>query len=176
MRILPSNSPVLRGVSIPVLPNDIPNSIIFEMENKISSIPGSVGIAAPQLGISQQIIVMKHCGKTLVITNPCIKKFNTTKIISTMEGCLSFPGIFLRVERPLYISVLFLNEKGEQGELSFEGVDASVFLHEYDHLYGVLFIDRGQNRATRREIERKYRVKPLNLKTFEYTGVTGLDG
>lgn len=174
MKLLQSNDPVLRDVSVPVV-GDMPGSIIFEMENRINLFPDVAGIAAPQLGISQQIIVLKYAGKIQVIMNPCIKPFKSTKIVSAVEGCLSFPGVHLRIERPLYVSVSFLNEDGKSEELTFEGIDASVFLHEYDHLYGILFIDRGQNREMRRKIEREYRVKPLIISTFDYVGVTGID-
>ncbi|MCK5399370.1 peptide deformylase, partial [bacterium] len=58
------------------------------------------------------------------------------------EGCLSVPEIFARVERSEKVRVRYYNEKGELKEEDLEGFNARVFLHEYDHLQGLLFIHR----------------------------------
>jgi peptide deformylase len=58
------------------------------------------------------------------------------------EGCLSFPGIFVKIKRPTAIKTRWQNSKGESVEATFEGYECKCFLHELDHLEGIVFKDR----------------------------------
>ena len=70
------------------------------------------------------------------IFNPEIISMSQDHIVMD-EGCLSFPGIFIKVNRPLSIGVRFQNKKGEVREETLTGLSARIFLHEYDHMEGI---------------------------------------
>ena len=99
-----------------------------------------IGLAGPQVGLAKKIAVIEYNGEKYVLINPIIlerKELNTVE-----EGCLSFPGIYEKVESPEYIKVRYYDEKGELFEKEIEGFLACVFSHEIDHLNGKLLIDR----------------------------------
>ena len=105
-----------------------------------------IGIAAPQVGISKQIIVVtlnvnhKKDPKVLVMINPEIIEASST-LSNYEEGCLSLPGAYGRVKRPAKVKIKWQNLDGNWCEKKLEKWDARIFLHEYDHLVGKLFID-----------------------------------
>lgn len=99
-----------------------------------------IGLAGPQVGVAKKIAVIEYKGEKYVLINPVIiEKANFTTV---EEGCLSFPGIYEKVESPEYIKVKYYNENGELIEKEIEGFLACVFSHEIDHLNGKLLIDR----------------------------------
>jgi peptide deformylase len=100
-----------------------------------------VGLAAPQVGILQRIFVIDVFDDygLRVFINPEILEVSGTQIGE--EGCLSVPGEAADVERPNYVKVRALNEKGEEFILEATELLARAILHENDHLNGKLFID-----------------------------------
>lgn len=101
-----------------------------------------VGLAAPQVGILKRIFVIDvYDGEGLrVFINPEI--LETSGAVKDQEGCLSIPEVQGLVERPEYVKVKALNEKGEEFILEAHGLLARAVCHENDHLDGVLFIDK----------------------------------
>lgn len=100
-----------------------------------------VGLAAPQIGISQRFFVVDiRDGKRYVFVNPEIVETSLEKG-PYEEGCLSIPGVYHDVERPLRVTVQARNAEGKLFNLSADGLLARVIQHEYDHLEGKLFID-----------------------------------
>lgn len=100
-----------------------------------------VGLAAPQVGILKRIFVIDvydYYGPRVFI-NPEILEVGGSQIGE--EGCLSVPGVSEDVERPNYVKVKALNEKGEEFILEAEELLARAICHENDHLNGVLFVD-----------------------------------
>lgn len=99
-----------------------------------------IGLAAPQVGVAKRIAVIDFEGAKYTLINPVItEKFGKRK---EDEGCLSFPGIYVRVESPMRIKVEYQNENGEHIKKEIDGFLACVFSHEIDHLNGRLLIDR----------------------------------
>ncbi len=99
-----------------------------------------IGLAGPQVGVAKKIAVIEYDGEKYVLINPDLsEKDNFTTV---EEGCLSFPGIYEKVESPEYIKVKYYNEDGELIEKEIEGFLACVFSHEIDHSNGKLLIDR----------------------------------
>ena len=100
-----------------------------------------VGIAAPQVGILKRIFVIDIYDDTglKVFINPEILEAKGSQIGE--EGCLSLPGKSEEVERPNYVKVKALNEKGEDFILEAEELLARAVCHENDHLDGILYID-----------------------------------
>lgn len=99
-----------------------------------------VGLAAPQVGILRRICVVDIGEGLIELINPVITEKSGSQKGS--EGCLSVPGRFEEVERPMKVTVKAQNRKGENIELKAEGFLARAFCHEIDHLDGKLFIDR----------------------------------
>jgi peptide deformylase len=101
-----------------------------------------VGLAGPQVGLLKRIFVV-HVEKDIprVFINPTII-MTSQDLIKYEEGWLSIPGFYAEVIRPESIRVQAWNERGRPFTLDAEGILARVILHEYDHLEGVLFLDR----------------------------------
>jgi peptide deformylase len=102
-----------------------------------------VGLAAPQLGISQRLLVYRVGPDAPLITlaNPEIEWASDDREGSD-EGCLSIPGVMVDVERPVYVRVRAQDEQGESRSVEASGLEARVIQHEMDHLDGVLILDR----------------------------------
>ncbi len=101
-----------------------------------------VGLAAPQVGIAEQIAVVDIGDDTgqLVLINPVIKKASGSQ--SGPEGCLSFPGLFGEVERPYEVSVTAQDVNGKEFTLKASDFLARAIQHEIDHLHGILFTSK----------------------------------
>ena len=105
-----------------------------------------VGIAANQVGIDQRVFLItlnvgtKKAGKTLAMINPGIIALSDEKI-TMEEGCLSLPKTFGTVSRPQKVVMKWQNVAGNWCEKKFDGWDARIILHEYDHLQGIMFTD-----------------------------------
>jgi peptide deformylase len=105
---------------------------------------GGVGLAAPQIGISNRIIVIsihERGFERLALINPVIMESSPERVASE-EGCLSVPGIEAEVSRPERVVVQGTTKNGRVVEITTTGLLARVLQHEIDHLNGVLFIDR----------------------------------
>lgn len=148
--------PVLRRKAKPVTKFDKElQTLIDDMIETMREAPG-VGLAAPQVNISQQLAVIEYDEdedeeenedtppkpkKLYVIINPEIIKTSEEKVMG-IEGCLSIPGLQGEVERHESIQVKALNRHGSPVKLKVDGWMARIFQHEIDHLNGVLFTDR----------------------------------
>ena len=112
-----------------------------------------VGLAGPQIGVLQRIFVAEipaakgegqeshpQSGKSYVLINPQIVK-SSTELVEGQEGCLSIPGWQGLVERPSWVEVKAQNVEGKKFKIKVDDLLARVFMHEIDHLDGVLFID-----------------------------------
>jgi peptide deformylase len=99
-----------------------------------------IGLAAPQIGISKRIFVMGNPQQSYICVNP--KILSGQGQVKDQEGCLSFPGLWLHVNRYETIQVEYQDILGKQHQREFTGLIARVFQHEYDHLDGVCFVNR----------------------------------
>ncbi len=130
---------VLRGHAKPVLEvADSEKNILSEMR-EIMRLSGGVGLAAPQVGVNKQMIVVDIGQGPVSLVNPrIVKKSGSEKL---EEGCLSLPGVYVTVRRAKRIQVNALNENNEKIVLDASGLFARVIQHEVDHLRGRLIID-----------------------------------
>lgn len=133
-------NPVLRQIAKEVKLNKKTDFLINEMMRAMRKANG-VGLAAPQLGISQRVIVIAPLDyKPTALINPRIVKMEGEQI--GQEGCLSIPGLYGDVKRASYVEVEALDRKGREVTFEMEGMSARVVQHEIDHLEGILFIDK----------------------------------
>ncbi|MDI6778141.1 MAG: peptide deformylase [Patescibacteria group bacterium] len=100
-----------------------------------------IGLAAPQVGSNLRICVARVNNVLYVLTNPKIYSYSRKKEIFE-EGCLSFPGKFFPVERPVKVKIKARDAAGKKMKIKAEGLLARVLQHEIDHLDGILIIDR----------------------------------
>lgn len=98
------------------------------------------GLAGNQVGLLKRVFVIKleSTGETLAMFNPKIIETSSNEN-STEEGCLSFPSLWLDVKRPATIKVEYLDKQGKECQNTLSGIDARCFLHELDHLDGIVF-------------------------------------
>ena len=138
----------LKQVSQPVeeFSEDL-KKFIENLEETFRSFPRCVGIAAPQVGRFERIVLVDISHKPkqvnhgfLVLINPEITFHEGSSL--GREGCLSVPDFIGKVERAKSITLKALNQKGEKLELQISGYEARAVQHEIDHLDGKLFLDR----------------------------------
>jgi peptide deformylase len=114
-------------------------SLLNDMVETMYNANGA-GLAAPQVGILRQIVVIDDGTGLIKLINPILVEASGEQ--QEIEGCLSIPGIYGKVKRPQKVVVNALNENGEFVSLEGMGLLARAFCHEIDHLNGVLFIDK----------------------------------
>jgi peptide deformylase len=107
--------------------------------------PG-VGLAAPQIGVVDRVIVYDVDDDPQALVNPALSEFSEEREEGD-EGCLSVPGVAMPVERSIRVRVSARDLKGEPVDFVAEGLEARVIQHEVDHLDGVLIIDRTTREA-----------------------------
>jgi peptide deformylase len=113
---------------------------------------GGVGLAAPQVGILRQIVVIEvEEGEVIELINPKIIAFAGEQ--EGMEGCLSLPNQWGIVKRPMHVTVRAMNRKGEIFDVSGSELLARAFCHELDHLSGKLYPDCAERMLSKDEIE-----------------------
>ncbi len=133
------------------------NDLVKDMFETMYNAEG-VGLAANQIGVSLRVMVIDTTPKKespplkLVLINPEV--ISAEGSIKYKEGCLSFPGLTVEVERYNRLKVKALDLSGEEREYELEGFPAIVFQHEMDHLMGITFIDRVNGLKRRLALEK----------------------
>jgi len=122
---------------------EVLDALYKDLEDTLLQAPGCVGIAAPQIGCSQRVVMVdvrdSEYGRLLLV-NPEIVRHEG--LVRGREGCLSVPDFTGNVIRADSIIVQARDRHGREQELSFSGFEARVVQHELDHLDGLLFLDR----------------------------------
>jgi len=122
-------------------PNFDPKQIKEQMIDCMLTNSG-IGLSANQIGLDAQVFVFGDSKENSTICiNPTILQY-TKETTVDVEGCLSFPNIFVKIKRPKEILAEWYDENLEKQTVKIEGYSAKCFLHEWDHLQGVTFKDR----------------------------------
>jgi len=158
-KLVEPNNPALRvrleGISKECDREKIRQDLIDSMEHY-----QGVGLSANQIGVMERVFIMYEdvdTRKILTAFNPKILEVSKEQVLID-EGCLSFPGIWLKIKRPYAIKVEFEDEKGKKHEKELVGLPSRVFQHEYDHMEGTDFT----RLASPLKLERA--IKKLNKK------------
>lgn len=141
LKLVKENDAILREVASPwdfTVDGD-PNDLIRRMV-KVMMENNGIGLAGPQVGVNKRIFVMGNESKMYACINPEVVEASGNEM--DIEGCLSFPDLWLRVRRADTIKVRYYNAVGELIETEFNGLIARVFQHERDHLDGVCYDTR----------------------------------
>jgi peptide deformylase len=145
LRVRIYGDPVLRQKSKPVSDFDRDLYSLLDAMTDTMVIDGGVGLSAQQVGITDAVMVVNpepSNDKTLIqMVNPRILSFSR-ETSSGEEGCLSFPGIMGSIVRSDRVEVEYFDRDGKKQLVNAEGLTARIIQHEFDHLNGVLFIDR----------------------------------
>ena len=154
-RVLRMGHPQLRQRAEPVPPDMLGTEaferLLTDMHDTLRDY-GGIGLAAPQIGEGIRLAIIELPGGTTrygeisavpltVFVNPEIEVLDGPTE-GYWEGCLSVPGLRGFVERPQHVRVCYTDTAGEEQELVLDGFPATVVQHEFDHLDGVLYIDR----------------------------------
>jgi len=172
--------PILRKVTKDISP-DYPNlkTLLDNMFETLYKSDG-VGLAAPQIGLTDRVLVVDLAPladqdpshkdfKRVFINAHIIERDGTEELIE--EGCLSIPDIHEKVPRLNRIRIQYLDENLQPHDEVFEGYKARVIQHEYDHLEGIMFVDRLSgirkqiirsklNKIMKGDVNCSYKVKP----------------
>ena len=157
--IVPSDHPILKQDCVPFdFENDDAKALFETLRDEIVKNRG-VGLSAPQIGIPVRAFVIGNFSspaEIIGVFNPIITDYSEEKV-TYEEGCVSFPGMFIKISRPRSIRVRYAGWDGNMGATRYEGYTARVFQHEYDHLNGITF----HQRANRYHLEkaRKFKAK-----------------
>jgi peptide deformylase len=145
--------PVLKSRAIPV------DRFDESLRRQISRMAGimndalGVGLAAPQLGVSQRLLVYRvgPDAPLTVLANPQLE-WASGDVELGEEGCLSIPGVVVDVDRPVHVRVRAQDEEGEERLVEASGLEARVIQHEIDHLDGVLILERTSREERKRAL------------------------
>jgi len=113
-----------------------------------------IGLSANQVGLDAQVFVMgDSVENSTICINPTVLQY-TQETVDDIEGCLSFPNIYVKIKRPKEILAEWYDENLEKQTVKIEGYSAKCYLHELDHLLGITFKDRASklkwNMATKK--------------------------
>ena len=156
--VLTDENPALRRVCRPYTTfNEHLHQLLDDMRETLVEEDG-VGLAAPQVGILRRACIVLETNVAedeepyfIELINPEIIAQEGEQ--SGGEGCLSFPGQYGIVRRPMYVTVKAQDRNGVPFEVKGEGLTARAFCHEIDHLDGILFVDKADHMLTDEELE-----------------------
>jgi peptide deformylase len=141
-------------------------NVLFERMKQL----GGVGLSANQVGLDMRVFVMGLGETKIAVFNPIIISYSKTEELFN-EGCLSYPGIMLAINRPTKITATYQDETGKFIEQDFNGLTARIFQHEYDHMNGTDYTQRVSKfkldfakkkfENKRKKIIKKYAVKTM---------------
>lgn len=159
LKIAKLGNPVLRKIAAPVDPRDIKSpsfqQLIDDMFETMLAEPG-IGLAAPQVSQSVQLVVMECEGEggfpRTVLINPTIVYYGPQQV-ENWEGCLSVDGLRGKVIRPSVVRVQALDRDGRPQDIEASGLYAVCIQHEMDHLIGKVFLDRMPDMSTLTQLE-----------------------
>lgn len=165
--------PILRKKAEPILSiTDEVKQLAADLIETMQQTKNGIGLAAPQVHRSLSLFVVHFPnpenkdqwtpGAIEVFINPKVLSVSKEEWFHS-EGCLSLPGLYCKVPRPLKIKIQYQNLQGELLVKDFEGFEARMLLHENDHLNGVLFIDRIDPKERRRIETELSAIKRKNL-------------
>ena len=150
--IITQGDPVLGKVCRPVEKFDERLHILLDDMKETLEVSNGVGLAAPQVGILRRVVLVMDAEENVIeLVNPVIITADGEQ--TGLEGCLSVPGKYGVVTRPMYVTVRAQDRNGEFFEVSGEELTARCFCHELDHLDGHLFVEHADELYTPEELD-----------------------
>ena len=122
------------------LPSPLTTKLIKRMKMTMK-LHNGLGLSANQCGVFERLFVIGSGDNVWACINPEILA-TSDDIVKDKEGCLSFPGLSVTIDRPSWIEVQYFEETGKQVRKRFEGLTARCYQHELDHMDGIVFTQR----------------------------------
>ena len=135
------NSTMLNMV-MPEYTDPLPNPVMTNLVKRLKltmKLYGGIGLSANQCGVYARVFVIGANDYTVTCINPKILNVSAD-IKKDNEGCLSFPGLYVKIDRPSWVEVEYTDESGETKQTKLEGLTARCFVHELDHMNGKKFV------------------------------------
>ena len=158
-KLIEAKNPIMKvrlsGCSSDLDRNDVEEKLIDSMKHY-----NGIGLSANQIGIMERVFVMYSDVKkreTITCFNPKIVTQSDTKILMD-EGCLTYPGLWLKVKRPDGIEVEYEDKNGEMQHQAMFGLECRIFLHEYDHMEGTNFTQKVSKIKLNRALKRRSKM------------------
>ena len=136
------NHPMLK-VQVPDYTNVLPNhnmELLIKRLKMTMKLYGGLGLSANQCGVFERVFVIGTDQFQIACINPRIVG-KSPSTIKESEGCLSYPGLYVKVDRPDWVEVEYTNENGELIQTRLDGVTARCFQHELDHMNGIRMVE-----------------------------------
>lgn len=136
-----------------------PHQLVSDLKQTMIENRG-VGLSACQVGLPYQVFVIgdpNDPDNIEAVFNPKVVS-ESDQQFTIEEGCLSYPGLFLKVKRPAVIRVRYADANGKVDTKVYDQIPARVFLHEYDHMFGVTFTDRVGKVTLQRGLQQKAKL------------------
>ena len=150
--IITEGDPVLAKVCRPVEKFDDRLHTLLDDMKETLAVSNGVGLAAPQIGILRRVALVMDAEENVIeLVNPTIIKEEGEQ--TGLEGCLSVPGKYGVVTRPMSVTVRAQDRNGNTFEVSGEELTARCFCHELEHLDGHLFVERAEELYTPEELD-----------------------
>jgi peptide deformylase len=143
----PMMKQVIPDYDLRTLPNPVMNKLVSRMTMTMKLYNG-LGLSANQCGVFERVFIMGSGDMVITCINPKAIKVSE-EVKKDREGCLSFPAMFLNIDRPEWVEAEFYDINGKLHNVRFDGLTARCFLHELDHMNGITMTQH---------------VKPLALK------------
>ena len=158
-KLIEAENPIMKvrlsGCSPDLDRDDVEEKLLDSMKNY-----NGIGLSANQIGIIERVFVMYSDVKkreTITCFNPEIVTKSDTEILMD-EGCLTYPGLWLKVKRPDGIEVQYEDKSGEIQHQAMFGLECRIFLHEYDHMEGTNFTQKVSKIKLNRALKRRSKM------------------
>ncbi len=158
-KLIEAENPIMKvrlsGCSPDLDRDDVEEKLLDSMKNY-----NGIGLSENQIGIMERVFVMYSDVKkreTITCFNPEIVTKSDTEILMD-EGCLTYPGLWLKVKRPDGIEVQYEDKSGEIQNQAMFGLECRIFLHEYDHMEGTNFTQKVSKIKLNRALKRRSKM------------------
>ena len=165
-QLVPEDSPILKEVmpefnfeNPPVNPDEFASSLVETCKKY-----NGYGLSANQCGFKYRVFVMGQGNDYIACFNPTVIA-ESGEQVHMVEGCLSFPMLALRITRPAGIVVDYQDYTGKHHQANFVGISARCFLHELDHMNGIVYTSRVKPLALQQGMKKRGKIKHLINKT-----------
>jgi peptide deformylase len=142
LMLFDENHPMLQA-KIPEYKQPLPNANMTTLVKRLKltmKMYNGIGLSANQCGIFERVFVIGTDQFQMACINPRVIE-SSADLDAHHEGCLSYPAFTVKVKRPVWTVVEYLDENGEQRTIKLDGLTAKAFLHELDHMNGVRIVD-----------------------------------
>jgi len=127
-----------------------------------------LGLAACQVGIDYKLFIIgEDRENTMMFVNPEVLSVGEETELD-VEGCLSYPDVFVKMARPNMVEAKWFDEEGKPQEGRFEGYTARCWLHEFDHLHGVVYKDKVSRLKWDRALKKKSKITKQRSQLMAY--------